>query len=71
MSNSLRKHIRKEKARIRREVLDPKEQKEQILKLREKINKPATAKSSGEAKPASVEATPVKKEKENDDKGDI
>jgi len=64
MSNSLRKHIRREKARIRREVLDPKEQKEQILKLREKLNKPADAK---EVKPP-VEAPAVK---ENDDKGDI
>ena len=36
MPNSLRKHIRREKARIRKEVLDPKEQKEQIIKLREK-----------------------------------
>jgi len=36
MPNSLRKHIRREKARIRKEVLDPKEQREQILKLREK-----------------------------------
>lgn len=36
MPNSLRKFIRKEKARIRKEILDPKEQREQILKLREK-----------------------------------
>ena len=52
MPNSLRKHIRREKARIRKEVLDPKEQREQILKLREKTNKPA-----------SVKATSVKKKK--------
>jgi len=57
MPNSLRKHIRREKARIRREVLDPKEQREQILKLREKTNKPTSAK------------TPV--EKKDDDKGNI
>ena len=38
MPNSLRKFIRREKARIRKEVLDPKEQREQILKLREKTN---------------------------------
>ena len=38
MPNSTRKFIRREKARIRREVLDVKEQKEQINKLYEKIN---------------------------------
>lgn len=59
--NSLRKHIRREKARIRKEVLDPKEQREQILKLREKINKTASIKK--EVKPASVEAVPTKEEK--------
>lgn len=35
MSKSLRKYIRQEKARIRREVLDLKEQKELIEKLYE------------------------------------
>lgn len=38
MPNSTRKFIRREKARIRRGVLDVKEQKEQINKLYEKIN---------------------------------
>ncbi len=33
MTQSLRKHIRREKARIRREVLDIKEQEKQIQKL--------------------------------------
>jgi len=33
LPNSIRKHIRKEKARIRREVLDTKKQKELINKL--------------------------------------
>ena len=60
MPNSLRKFIRKEKARIRKEILDPKEQREQILKLREKHSKKP---ASTEAKPASVEATPTKEEK--------
>ncbi|MDD2732019.1 MAG: hypothetical protein PHI53_02370 [Candidatus Pacebacteria bacterium] len=36
--NSLRKYIRKEKARIRREVLDIKEQKELINNLYDKLN---------------------------------
>jgi len=36
---SLRKFIRKEKARIRREVLDLKEQKKKIQELYEKIKK--------------------------------
>ena len=35
--SSIRKYIRREKARIRREVFDPKKQKEMILKLRDKI----------------------------------
>lgn len=38
MPNSVRKFIRREKARIRREVLTVKEQKEQINKLYEKID---------------------------------
>ena len=33
MTQSLRKHMRREKARIRREVLDIKEQEKQIQKL--------------------------------------
>ncbi len=37
MPYSLRKHIRREKARIRREVLDPKKQKEKIDKLYQKF----------------------------------
>lgn len=37
MPNSIRKHIRREKARIRREFLDIKEQKEQINKLYDKF----------------------------------
>ena len=35
---SIRKHIRKEKARIRREVLEPKEQEEKIKELYQKLN---------------------------------
>jgi len=50
MPNSLRKHIRREKARIRKEVLDPKEQKEQILKLREKHNNPNLRMNANDAK---------------------
>lgn len=38
MAKSARKFIRREKARIRREVLSVKEQKEQINKLYEKTN---------------------------------
>lgn len=38
MPHSIRKHIRKEKARIRRQVLDIKEQKELIDKLYKKQN---------------------------------
>ena len=38
MAKSARKFIRREKARIRREVLTVKEQKEQINKLYEKTN---------------------------------
>jgi len=34
---SLKKHIRKEKARIRRQILNPKEQKEAINKLYNKV----------------------------------
>ena len=33
LPNSIRKHIRKEKARIRREILDIKKQKELINKI--------------------------------------
>lgn len=41
MPKSIRKYIRKEKARIRREVLDLKEQEEMINKLYQNIlNKP-------------------------------
>jgi len=38
MPKSIRKFIRKEKARIRREILDIKEQEKLILKLYEKIH---------------------------------
>lgn len=38
MPYSLRKHIRKEKARIRREILDVKEQAKQIELIYQKIN---------------------------------
>ncbi len=38
MPHSIRKHIRKEKARIRREVLDIKKQKELINDLYKKQN---------------------------------
>jgi len=41
MPNSLRKHIRREKARIRRAVTDPVKQKELILELRQKLVKEA------------------------------
>jgi hypothetical protein len=37
LPRSIRKHIRKEKARIRREFLDFKKQKEEIEKLYQKI----------------------------------
>ena len=37
LPQSIRKHIRKEKARIRREVLDSKKQEELIKKLYEKL----------------------------------
>ncbi len=37
MSKSIKKHIRKEKARIRREVLDFKDQGKQIKELYKKI----------------------------------
>lgn len=39
MPKSIRKHIRKEKARIRREVLDLKKQKELIDKLYQRFSK--------------------------------
>jgi len=39
LSKSLRKHIRLEKARIRREVLGLEEQQEQVSKLYEKFLK--------------------------------
>lgn len=39
LSKSVRKHIRKEKARIRRDVLDLKEQEKLIKKLCEKFFK--------------------------------
>lgn len=39
MPKSIRKHIRKEKARIRSQVLDIKEQEELIAKLYEKFSK--------------------------------
>jgi len=38
LPKSLRKFIRKEKARIRREVLDIKEQEEKIRELYQKLN---------------------------------
>ena len=44
--NSLRKYVRREKARIRRTVTDPKEQKELILKLRERVIKQSDLKKS-------------------------
>lgn len=51
MPKSLRKHIRNEKARIRREVLDLNEQKEQINKLYEQfLPKKHLEKSIEEAK---------------------
>lgn len=37
MPGSIRKYIRKEKARIRREVLDSKEQEKQIQELYQKL----------------------------------
>jgi hypothetical protein len=37
LPKSLRKYIRREKARIRREVLDPKEKEKQISELHQKI----------------------------------
>jgi len=37
LSKSARKHIRREKARIRREILDPKKQEEAINQLYEKF----------------------------------
>jgi len=36
LAKSIRKYIRKEKARIRREILDSKKQEEEIKKLYEK-----------------------------------
>ena len=39
MSKSIRKFIRKEKARIRREVLDIKKQEELIVKMYQKFSK--------------------------------
>ena len=39
LPRSLRKYIRKEKARIRREVLDVKEQEKQIQELYQKLFK--------------------------------
>ena len=47
MPRSIRKFIRREKTRIRREVLDAKKQKELIAGLYQKVqNKPAPAVSS-------------------------
>lgn len=39
LPKSVRKHIRKEKARIRQEVLDKEKQKEEINKLYQKFKK--------------------------------
>jgi len=39
MSYSIRKYIRREKARIRREILDSKKQKELIDKIYQKFSK--------------------------------
>ena len=39
MPSSIRKYIRKEKARIRREVLDTEKQKEEIDKLYKRFSK--------------------------------
>jgi hypothetical protein len=39
LPNSLKKYIRKEKARIKREFFDEKEQKEKIQELMEKLEK--------------------------------
>ncbi len=52
LPGSLRKHIRKEKARIRREVLDLKKQNELIDQLYEKFvtNKPSNSKNKNENK---------------------
>ena len=47
MPNSLRKHIRKEKARIRREVLDISKQKELINKLYDNKENPQPGDKSG------------------------
>ena len=54
LPKSLRKYIRQEKARIRREVLDLKEQEKQIQELYQKLH----AKSARSAK-ASRNACPV------------
>ena len=63
MPKSIRKYIRKEKARIRREVLDLKEQEEMINKLYQNIlNKPENkTKSVKEDKKTEKKADKVKK----------
>jgi len=38
LSRGIRKYIRKEKERIRRGIFDPQKQKEEILKLYQKLN---------------------------------
>lgn len=49
LPKSLRKHIRQEKARIRREVLDIKEQEKQIQELYQKVFKKLKIKQKVEA----------------------
>ncbi len=41
LPKSIRKYIRKEKARIRKEILDPEEQKKKIKELIERFYKPS------------------------------
>jgi len=63
MPKSIRKYIRKEKARIRREVLDLKEQEEMINKMYQNIlNKPENkTKSVKEDKKTEKKEDKVKK----------
>lgn len=65
LPNSLRRFIRKEKARIRRGILDIKEQEELISKLYEKmIRKPKEVKEKSEEKEISKKKPKVKTKKE-------
>lgn len=63
LPNSTRKFIRLEKARIRRQFLDYKSQKEAIENMYKKVLNQPIVKKAGEIEPAKLEKTPPEQQK--------